>query len=504
MTRASTRDSLTGLSHPAVWARILDRPHLATPAVLQSVLRVMAERSGRDLVISGLPDLAAQHLDAPAVTAWFDDDDEGAATANQRPYQVHDGMAIIPVRGTLVMRNGLHPECGMTGYEGLSTKIELARLDPAVHALVLDVDSGGGEAAGCFEVADQLWDFRQEKPLWASCTPEAYSAAYALVSQAERVFVPIVGGTGSVGVISVHVDQSARLAQDGMAVTIIQAGARKSDGHPYAPLPDAVRDRWQAITDEIRSEFVARVARGRGISEAVILATEADCLTPTESLRLGFATDQGDLDACLSALSDHLSSSKDAAPMTKQAPAASRPRGSVPRAGKSHASRPSRRAEVPAEDEEDPDAPAAEGDMPDDEDDPDAPEGDEDPAAEDGTEDEEDDKPATPAARKAAKASAAKERKRWASVMSDPRAQANPKLASALLSGSSMSASAVLTALDAVGTPAQASGPTGFQAAMRQHSHPGVRAEGGKEKPQSGLSAAVAAEAARITGRRSV
>lgn len=470
-----------GLAHPHVWARVLDRPHLCTPAVLQSVLRVLAGRSGVELTLAGVPQPLA---DAPDPALFFDDDGPEEPVEDPRPYDLRDGMAIIPVRGTLVGRNGLHPYCGMTGYDGLRRKIAAAVDDAAVRAIVLDIDSGGGEAAGCFEVADQLWAARQAKPLWAACTPEAYSAAYALASQAERVFVPVVGGTGSVGVVSVHLDHSARLSKEGLAVTLITAGARKADGNPYQPLPEAVRDRWQSIVDEIRTEFVTRVSRGRGLSAEAVLATEADCLTPAESLRLGFATDRGDLDSCLGALADHLSKpAKESSPMAaRQTTRSARRSGARPTAA---TKRPRSRAEVPEEDE-DPDDPQAEGDTPeDDEDDAPAAEGDapeddedEDPAAEgDSPADEEDED--KPAARRGAKARKARanakagnprvaERKRWASVMAAPEAQGREATARELLSTSDMTPEQILTVLKTV-PQAQASG-SGFRAAMTQRS----------------------------------
>jgi len=74
--------------------------------------------------------------------------------------------------------------------------LEMARDDSAVDALLLDIDSPGGESSGVFD-----------KPVWAVANDMAFSAAYALASAADKLFVSRTGGVGSIGVIAMHVDQ---------------------------------------------------------------------------------------------------------------------------------------------------------------------------------------------------------------------------------------------------------------------------------------------------------
>ncbi|EKB0247321.1 S49 family peptidase, partial [Escherichia coli] len=108
--------------------------------------------------------------------------------------------------------------------------------DPDVKGICLDIDSPGGEVAGCFDLVDTIFACRGQKPVHAILSESAYSAAYALASAADRILVPRTGGVGSVGVIYVHCDMSRQMKDEGLNVTIITCGSRKAETSPLRPL----------------------------------------------------------------------------------------------------------------------------------------------------------------------------------------------------------------------------------------------------------------------------
>ena len=129
-----------------------------------------------------------------------------------RGYEVLGGVAIIPVEGTLVAKLGmLCPYSGMTGYDGIRVNFLTALADDAVRAIVLDIDSPGGECSGLFDLVDTIVAGRGVKPIRAILTEVAFSAAYAIASAADRISVPRTGGVGSIGVVCMHVDWSRAL-----------------------------------------------------------------------------------------------------------------------------------------------------------------------------------------------------------------------------------------------------------------------------------------------------
>ncbi|PQQ22313.1 S49 family peptidase [Photorhabdus hindustanensis] len=224
-----------------------------------------------------------------AMSDW-DDDGSFSRPKNDAGYDVVEGIAVIPIQGTLVQKLGsLRPYSGMTGYDGIRQSFLTALYDPEVAGICLDIDSPGGEVAGCFDLVDEIYSARGTKPIHAILAESAYSAAYALASAADKIYVPRTGGVGSIGVIVIHCDWSQRIKEDGLQVTIITYGDRKAESNPYVPLTEQARTAIQDDVDAMGKLFVSTVARNRGISEKTIRGTQAACFLAAEGVSLGLA-----------------------------------------------------------------------------------------------------------------------------------------------------------------------------------------------------------------------
>lgn len=206
--------------------------------------------------------------------------------AQNKPFAFQDGVAIIPIHGSLINRFG---QCYgyVTGYNFIRRQRDAAMADPDVTAIVYDVNSGGGEAAGCFELADESFALRGTKPTISVVDSACYSAAYALASTSDQVVVTPTGGAGSVGVYTMHVNMSKMLENWGLEITLIHAGEHKVDGHPYAELPDDVRADMQKSVDATYNKFVESVARNRNLSVEAVKDTQARCYSADDALALG-------------------------------------------------------------------------------------------------------------------------------------------------------------------------------------------------------------------------
>jgi ClpP class serine protease len=132
-----------------------------------------------------------------------------------------------------------------------------------------------------------------EKPTLAILNDFALSAGYLLASTARQIVLPDMGAAGSIGVITMHIDHSARLEKSGSKVTIVSSGKHKADGHSFGALPEDVKNRMQARVDSMRDLFAGSVAkyRGKRLSKAAALATEADVLRGEEAVKAGLADD---------------------------------------------------------------------------------------------------------------------------------------------------------------------------------------------------------------------
>jgi len=223
------------------------------------------------------------------------------------------GVATIQVVGTLMDRLplGLDDDedgaaeaknSGLAGYRAIASDVDRALADPSVEGILLEVDSYGGEAFGLFDLADKIHAARATKPVYAVASQKALSAGYALVSQADRVFVPQAGEVGSVGVLCTHVDQTAADAADGYRVTHVHAGARKVDLSPHVALTPEAKARLEVEVAQVYETFVASVSRGRGLTAEAVRATEAGTYIGQKAVDAGLADEVGDVATARAAL----------------------------------------------------------------------------------------------------------------------------------------------------------------------------------------------------------
>lgn len=276
----------------------------------------LSRLAGRPLAI------APRRLDALLASAGSSD--AGARVPGRerdaaRGYAVTDaGIAIVSVVGPLVARHDwLSSLFGASSYGEIGDAVESAAADPSVRAILLELDSPGGEVGGLFDLVEELSAFRKEggKPLWAVASESALSASYAIASAAERLYVTRTGEVGSVGVIAVHIDESAADAMAGLKWTLIHAGARKVDGNPHQPLSATAHADIQADVDALHAELIEIVARNRGLPPDAVRSTEAAIYRGARGLEIGFADHVGTIERALADLAAELD-----APQTRVPP----------------------------------------------------------------------------------------------------------------------------------------------------------------------------------------
>ncbi|MFT4314806.1 MAG: S49 family peptidase [Wolbachia pipientis] len=198
--------------------------------------------------------------------------------------------AIIPIHGILTKKPGTFDDfLGMTSYEKIQEEIEEALENKEVETITLDIDSPGGEVNGVFDLADFIYSARGKKRIIAIANDDAYSAAYAIASSAEKVFVSRTSGVGSIGVIASHIDQSGFDEKQGIKYTTIFAGSRKNDLNPHEPMTSESLESLQKEVDRLYEMFVQLIARNRGLSIEKIRSTEAGLYFGEKAVEIGLA-----------------------------------------------------------------------------------------------------------------------------------------------------------------------------------------------------------------------
>lgn len=280
--------------------RVFNTPLMVEPGKAQAILSVLAPKLGAlDLSATGLPVKAA----APPVHGDIGaecNDDEWAYG-----YQIISGAAVIPVFGTLIQRGSwLSSMSGLTSYGWIREEVAAAADDSNVSAIVLEIDSPGGEVSGAFDLADFIRATREQsgKPIVAVANEAAFSAAYLIAAACDRIVLPRTAGVGSIGVIALHCDMSAADKMAGLKVTAVYAGERKNDFTPHAPLSTEARAALQTEIDRVYGLFAGTVARFRGIAETAVRATEAGLLFADDAVDAGLADQIGTLDDAIASL----------------------------------------------------------------------------------------------------------------------------------------------------------------------------------------------------------
>jgi signal peptide peptidase SppA len=264
----------------------IEKPWAILPAKL-AILQGIVER-----YVSG------ETLDAEEVQTTI----HGAARSTNR---LVGNVAILPLFGSIFPRANL-----MTAFSGATSAEtfgkEFADLvnNPQVSAIVLDVDSPGGQVSGIEELSKQIFDARGSKPIVAVANHMIASAAYWIASAADEIIVSPSGEVGSIGVFALHQDISVALEQDGIKLTFISEGKYKTEGNPYEVLGEEAHAAIQESVSETYDTFINAIARNRDIKAALVRTSfgEGRMVSAKQAVELGMADSIATLDETVSRL----------------------------------------------------------------------------------------------------------------------------------------------------------------------------------------------------------
>jgi capsid assembly protease len=180
---------------------------------------------------------------------------------------------VIPVYGVVAQKISTMDDIsgpGSASTERIAKDIRSAMADPAVSAILLDIDSPGGTVFGVAELAKEIYGLRGQKPIVAIANSLAASAAYWIASAASEFHITPSGEAGSIGVFAEHTDISKWLDKEGIKPTLIHAGEFKTEGNQYEPLTDQAAAYIQSRVDDYYRMFVKAAAKYRGVSETKV------------------------------------------------------------------------------------------------------------------------------------------------------------------------------------------------------------------------------------------
>lgn len=218
--------------------------------------------------------------------------------------QMYGDVAVIPVSGVLMKQLSWWSFISdSSAYDMLLKELAAALDNPKVKAVILDVDSPGGEVTGCAEVAQHIFDLRGDKPIVAYTTGNCASAAYWIASACDEVVVSPTSLVGSIGVVKSIRDYSKAMEKAG--VTEIEIVSSQSPYKRTDPASKDGRTREQRQVDALADVFVDAVARNRAVSRSAVLEGfgQGDCFVGQLAVEAGLADRTGSLEELIAEFS---------------------------------------------------------------------------------------------------------------------------------------------------------------------------------------------------------
>jgi len=144
-------------------------------------------------------------------------------------------------------------------------KLRLAEQDADVRAVLIRIDSPGGDVTTSDILYNELVAFKQRKkvPVVAAFMGVAASGGYYLASACDAIVAHPTTITGSIGVISMHISLVGLMEKIGVKVEALKSGANKDMGSPFRTMTDEDKKLLQGLIDQFYARFVCVVTEGR-------------------------------------------------------------------------------------------------------------------------------------------------------------------------------------------------------------------------------------------------
>lgn len=144
-------------------------------------------------------------------------------------------------------------------------RLERAGRDPLVKAIILRIETPGGEVTASDIIYHEILRFKERtgKPVVGLMMAVAASGGYYIASACDVILAHPSTLTGSIGVISIFPSLEPLMGKVGIKVNIIKSGPAKDSGSPFRDMTEDERALFQGIIDEYYEGFLAVVARGR-------------------------------------------------------------------------------------------------------------------------------------------------------------------------------------------------------------------------------------------------
>ena len=242
-------------------------------------------------------------------------------------------IAVVDVNGIITSYGGL----GDNMVSRTKKQLDLAGADSRIKAVLLRIDSPGGEVLASDEIALAITEFQKKhkKPVIASMGGLAASGGYYVAAPCRFIVANELTITGSIGVIMQSINMHGLLEKVGVKPVTFKSGKNKDMLSPFNS-PESVSGEQKAILqgfiDETYGKFVKVVENGRKKIDDRDdpLAKELDSdwrdaadgriLSGTQALALGMVDMLGNFDFAVAFAEEYVGIDKGKARLVKHEP----------------------------------------------------------------------------------------------------------------------------------------------------------------------------------------
>jgi protease-4 len=209
-------------------------------------------------------------------------------------------IAVISLSGTITTGGSSLLSSSTITPDLVRNYLAKAENDKAVKAIVLRIESSGGEIEPCQEILLEIERAKETKTIVVSMGEMAASGGYYISTAADKIVALPTTQTGAIGVISAAINVKELLDKLGIQIEIFKGGKYKDMYWGLRELTPEEEAIMQQMVDEYYQGFIDVVAEGRGLStEEVRNLATGQLYSGTKAKELGLVDELGDLDTAI-------------------------------------------------------------------------------------------------------------------------------------------------------------------------------------------------------------
>jgi len=219
------------------------------------------------------------------------------AASTVEDYSKNDIIAIIYAQGEIMDGEG---DVNIIGEGSINRSLKEAREDDDVKAIVLRVDSPGGNALTSELIWREIEITKKVKPVVVSMGNYAASGGYYIAANADRIFAEPNTITGSIGVFGMLPNMNQLGKNIGINAEQVKTHDNASGYSVFEPIDENFKGYVLESIERIYATFLKRVADGRKMTTAQVDAIgQGRVWTGVDAHKLGLVDEIGGLDAAI-------------------------------------------------------------------------------------------------------------------------------------------------------------------------------------------------------------